>query len=66
MVTRLASLTTLRYFPLSNLLQKMKSNLKMNMKSQNVSDKPWHGGVAQWTLHRPQEQEDPGWNPARV
>jgi hypothetical protein len=24
------------------------------------------GGVAQWTLHPPQEQEDPGSNPARV
>jgi hypothetical protein len=24
------------------------------------------GGVAQWTSHLPQEQEDPGSNPARV
>jgi hypothetical protein len=24
------------------------------------------GGVAQWTLHPPHEQEDPGSNPARV
>jgi hypothetical protein len=24
------------------------------------------GGVAQWTSHPPQEQEDPGSNPARV
>jgi hypothetical protein len=24
------------------------------------------GGVAQWTSHPPQEQEDPGLNPARV
>jgi hypothetical protein len=24
------------------------------------------GGVAQWTSHLPQEQEDPGLNPARV
>jgi hypothetical protein len=24
------------------------------------------GGVAQWTLYPPQEQEDPGSNPARV
>jgi hypothetical protein len=24
------------------------------------------GGVAQWTLHPPQEQENPGLNPARV
>jgi hypothetical protein len=24
------------------------------------------GGVAQWTLHPPQEPEDPGLNPARV
>jgi hypothetical protein len=24
------------------------------------------GGVAQWTSHSPQEQEDPGSNPARV
>jgi hypothetical protein len=24
------------------------------------------GGVAQWTLHPPQEQEYPGSNPARV
>jgi hypothetical protein len=24
------------------------------------------GGAAQWTSHLPQEQEDPGSNPARV
>jgi hypothetical protein len=24
------------------------------------------GGVVQWTLHPPQEQEDPGSNPTRV
>jgi hypothetical protein len=32
----------------------------------NNSKLPWRGGVAQWTSHPPQEQEEPGSNRARV
>jgi hypothetical protein len=37
--------------------------LSMDFKDINVGSP---GGVAQWTSHPPQEQEDPGSNPARV